>query len=406
MLYKTTVCLKKFRGILTTMNELNKLSRTLPEHTRLQWLYILTVLGVLCGIALSFPAWSSIRTYPLVPLLPELALPQFVHIGLLFVFVTSLLASLRYRSYQAHLLCLSISSLGLLCILDITRFQPWIFHYLAILSVFLGARYWRISSRNTLDAVRILIGGMYLWSGLQKLNLAFFTTEFPWFTRPLWELQTDLLLPPFLFFGLLAPFLEVAIGLGLFSVRTRTLALIGSFSMMGLVLVCLGPFGHDWNSVVWPWNIVLFLTTTLVFWKTDFTLKSFVTRQKRNLLGLSIFGLFWILPLGNVFGLVDHYLSWSLYSGRAPEATRIGDTMILSSLSPQANAKELSFMRWATSEMNVVPYPEERVFNTIFESMCSQFNQDTSLVLQVEKSQSYFNTDKIITNKSCGFFSK
>ena len=399
--------MKKFRGILRTMVSLpQKISHIASAYSRVHWLYLFTIVGVLSGIALSLPTWSSIRTYPLVPVIESFVLPSYAHTMLLSVFVVSLLTSIRYQSHRAHLLLLSVLSLGLLCLLDVTRFQPWIFHYISLIGILAIAFYANTSSEKILDAARILIGGMYFWSGVQKLNGTFFAADFPWFTKPLWNIAPDFLLPAFLFFGLLVPFLEIALALGLFYARTRSAAVFGSFCMMALVLLCLGPLGHNWNSAVWPWNIILFLSTITVFWRTDFSTTSFIIRQKQNLLGLSMFCVFWILPLGNVFGLVDHYLSWSLYSGKAPEATLSGDPLILSTLSPNIQDNELSYARWTMKEMNVVPYPEERVFYTVFQAVCSQFNQDPSLVLQVESSQSYFNTEKITTQQSCSHFTE
>jgi len=283
----------------------------------------------------------------------------------------------------------------------VTRFQPWVFYYLAILLLCVVGLYKDMASIRVLDAARIAVGGMYLWSGLQKLNVTFMGESFPWFTQALWTQGPGYMLSVFIFLGLLVPFLEIALGLGLFARRTRNLAILGSFGMMALVLLSLGPLGNNWNAVVWPWNVALFLSVIILFWRTDFTLSTFLIRQKTNLLGLVVFAVFWLLPIGNIFGAVDHYLSWSLYSGRPPEAALIGDTFVLESLSPRVEDDRLPFIRWTLEELQIVPYPEERIFKSVFADVCSRLDNHPSLQLEIKQSVSYWNTQKTFSYTSC-----
>jgi hypothetical protein len=374
---------------------------TIQSYGRLRWLYILTTAGLLSGIFISLPLWSAVRIYPLAPVIHHLSLPDWMHTSLVALLVISLLAAIRYRSYRVQLITLSLLSLALLSLLDITRFQPWVFHYSAILTIYLAGRYFQLSSQKVLDAACILIGGIYFWSGIQKINYIFITETFPWFTQPIWEIAPSILPTVFLTLGLLVPFLEIAIAVGLFFRPTRTVAIYGAFCMMFLVLTSIGPLGHNWNVVVWPWNIVMFLTVLTLFWNSDWSIKKFAQRQKKNLLGWIVFGVFWLLPIGNIFGMVDHYLAWSLYSGRPPEATLQADTIILESLSSRSIENELVFFQWTTNELNVVPYPQGRVYDTVFSQICDRYQNDPSLKLRVKASISYFDTQKVFTTKTC-----
>jgi hypothetical protein len=269
------------------------------------------------------------------------------------------------------------------------------------LSIYLIGTLKNFSHTQLLDTARIIISGIYLWSGIQKVNWIFMSELFPYFTQPVWEIAPKYLLSAFLTLGLVAPFLEIAIALGLLYKPTRKIAILGAAGMLLLVLTCLGPFGHNWNSVVWPWNIVMFLTVVTLFWNTECSLSEFVSRQKNNLIGVAAFILIWILPIGNMFAVVDHYLSWSLYSGRPVEATLTGDPMILQSLSPYSKEGNLAFINWSIGEINVVPYPEERVFTSIFKSVCTTYDNDPSLELEIKKSFSYWQPEKIIHTESC-----
>jgi hypothetical protein len=383
------------------MNSLSKLLLNKKTEVRLEWLYLLTSIGLLAGILISLSAWSGIRTYPLVPVFSHLTLPAWAQTFLILTLVTSTLIGMRYKTYRSVSLGISLLSLFTLCLLDITRFQPWIFHYGAILSIYLIGTLRNLSHTRLLDAARILIAGIYFWSGVQKINWAFMSVMFPWFTQPIWELAPAFLLPAFLTLGLVVPFLEIAIAFGLLFKPSRKWAILGAAGMLLLVLICLGPLGHNWNSVVWPWNIVMFLTVLVLFWDTSWTFKDLISRQKNNLVGLAVFVLFWLLPIGNMFGVVDHYMSWSLYSGRPAEATLTGDHIILSSLSADANDETLPFLNWSLGELRVVPYPEERVFMSIFKSVCTTYDNDPSLELEIKKSFSYWQPRKIVRTENC-----
>ncbi len=102
-----------------------------------------------------------------------------------------------------------------------------------------------------------------------------------------------------------------------------------------------------------------------------------------------------------MFGYVDGYLSWSLYSGHVPEATLLGDQLLLETLSPAATDGELPFVSWTISEMNQIPYPAQRVFESVFSQTCQRFDNDPSLQLQVITPE-YFNTlNRPVTTVTC-----
>ncbi|MCA1738042.1 MAG: hypothetical protein LC740_04195, partial [Actinobacteria bacterium] len=157
---------------------------------------------------------------------------------------------------------------------------------------------------------------------------------------------------------------EAAIGVGLLTRRFRKPAVIGALSMHAFIMLCVGPLGHDWNSVVWPWNFAMPAFALILFWKPpDDPSPSKILSPGRNLSPSSILQaamlvLFAIMPLFNFFGLWHSYLSSSLYSGTNKQGyvlewegsdrriTRIGDL----------SAKEL----------NAPAYPEERIYENVF----------------------------------------
>jgi hypothetical protein len=60
-----------------------------------------------------------------------------------------------------------------------------------------------------------------------------------------------------LLFGMLVPAFEILIGIALLNKGFRKLGVIMAVSMSLFLLTVLGPLGHNWNSVVWPWDIAM-----------------------------------------------------------------------------------------------------------------------------------------------------
>tara|TARA_B100000508_G_scaffold138819_2_gene135655 strand:+ start:4834 stop:5961 length:1128 start_codon:yes stop_codon:yes gene_type:complete len=337
---------------------------------------ITSVTGLLASLLLTSTAWGTERLYPLAPIISSFTLPHTIQTILFYVVFIGLPLSLLYKPGRKQILSIVLSSLAILVLLDNTRLQPWVFHYGAILlmfSAFVPGKW--ITQEKVLDAARIVVGGIYFWSGIQKMNFRFMNEIFPWFTKPLWEsgASSDIVLYFVATLGILVPFIEAFFALGFFVKKVRIYAVLSASSMLVLVLASIGPTGHNWNSSVWPWNLAIFSFVLVLFWRTDFTLPEFIRRQQQNVLGLIMFALFWVMPIGSYSGLVDHYLAWSLYSGTVPEAALYGDQDFLETLSREARDGKLQVHEFSVDNINMVPYPEVRVFTAIFDQLCQQY---------------------------------
>lgn len=171
------------------------------------------------------------------------------------------------------------------------------------------------------------------------------------------------------------PAIEAAIGVGLLTRRFRKLAVIGALLMHAFIMLCVRPLGHDWNSVVWPWNFAMPAFVLILFWKPpddpspSTILSPEWTFSPGTTLRAAVLALFTIMPLFNFFGLWHSYLSSSLYSGTSKQGyvlewdgsdwqiTRIGNL----------SAKEL----------NAPAYPEERIFENVFaRRWCEEGGED------------------------------
>lgn len=272
---------------------------------------------------------------------------------------------------------------------DWLRWQPWVFQYTLMLFVFVLAarRPERFGPLAALSSWRIIVAFIYIWSGLSKLNGQFLDDVFPWLIEPLAPWWPSAWTGPA---GAAVPFIEFLVGVGLLT-RLRMPAVLTATGMHLFVLVLLGPIGHDWNSVIWPWNIAQIALVWLLFADRSprlFTLKP-LWRSPATATLLAIATLF---PALHQFGAWDTYLSWSLYSGMGSSATvyiaedtadRLPAEM-QNHLAPAAEGEvSVDLTSWSISELNVPDYPEPRIQRRVFSALCDHSVSSGDMILEL-----------------------
>lgn len=194
---------------------------------------------------------------------------------------------------------------------DQLRWQPFVYMY--VFSLFALAFTDRKADESGFDPIRVMIAGVYFWAGAYKINTYFMASIFPWFVEPIFpDKQLAMII------GIFVPFEEAFIGLALLIPRLRIPALLMATVMLVVVLASLGPFGHNWGHIVWPWNVYLYLITfILFFWeKRDFLEK----RALRSKISAVSAALFVFLPALGGLGYWGMHPSFMLYSGMPPMA--------------------------------------------------------------------------------------
>ncbi|MEZ4104638.1 MAG: DUF393 domain-containing protein [Candidatus Paceibacterota bacterium] len=375
------------------------------NDARLYCLFIVVNLGFLFSLILSYKAWGTDRSYPLIPIISGLDWLNPLTLWLFSGLIISLAVSLfQFKNYYRFTIS-SLIFLIPLILLDISRLQPWVFHYSALLFLISWSKTLsNLRIEEILDAARLVVIGIYFWSGVQKMNTAFILETFPWFTESLWSSYGDVGAIVALTAAIFIPFIESLLAIGLLTHRFRTISIIGSTAMLLLVISTIIT-GHSWNSVVWPWNFAIFSMVLILFLRYDSTLGDFLNRIriKRNILALLATAVFIIMPIGNYFGLVDHYLSWSLYSGRVPTAELKASKDTINDLAPTAeldNREKLPFPTWTITTMNLVPYPQERVFLNIFHKLCKKY-QDPEISMVITTRPFFESHKRLETNYAC-----
>ncbi|MGF1579042.1 MAG: hypothetical protein ACFCD0_06730 [Gemmataceae bacterium] len=350
-----------------------------PDTRCLQTLKNFTAVALLFGFLFSPKLWLSTRSFPLVPVfdfLPTVPAPfDSIYLGILI----SLLFLIIYRKGSLALLVFLFMS-GIWVVLDQMRLQPWFYQYWMMLALLA----WPLSrpgnpqfERGGLNACRFVISSIYVWSGIQKLNHNFYVDVYPWLTEPL-EQQLPVVLWKVVDAGAYyVPYLEMLIGLGLLLWPIRYIAVRAALAMHALLLYLLGPSNHDWNSIVWPWNIAMSAFVVLLFTRCRESPWS-ITWPNTFLPARGTLLMFGIMPAFSFLGLWDAYLSSALYSANTlrteirvskqvytslPETAQ--EYVVFAYPDDEARPYEADITNWALTEMNVPPYPARRVYRRI-----------------------------------------
>ena len=358
------------------------------------------------------PVWFNTRTFPLLPIFNGFPiLPAPLDKCLYALMLASLVAAVWF--YRQAVIVFLTASLFAYCG-DQNRGQPWFYMYwvLLLLSLF--------PAPTALGACRCAMSVIYIWCGIQKFNARFFAVTPDWFVAPAtnWHL-------PQVAIDLLklsvksAPFVEVAIGLLLWFPQLRRAAFIAVILTHTFALLFLGPLGHDYNWVVWPWNLAMIALVFGLFARGNLFEKQIPVTIEPNKLkpddrskksnkptisaptfasfsgafgdlrrsrpALCIVALFTLLPVLSYSGRWDSYFSFSLYSENLAVANIFVSESFRDNLPshlknythkfPQDYDPKhqcpyvISFTAWGFEEMNVPPISEPRNFVNVYRAL-------------------------------------
>ncbi len=260
-----------------------------------------------------------------------------------------------------------------LALADQQRWQPWFYQDVFMLGALVFCR-----EGSALNACRLIVAATYFWSGLQKANFSFRENVYPWLVEPFAGFVSDAY-GSWLSMGAYAvPVVEAAIGLGLLAKRTRPFAVVGALLMHAFIMASIGPWGHDWNTAVWPWNAAMVAFVLVLFWRPpDAPSPLSILRPGRSAFRWAVAVLFAFMPLLSFWSWWDSYLSASLYSGNTKEGFMV-------TRGPQGTEpKRTDLFDVSLDRLNVPIYPEEEVFENAARARCSEAKRPgrTRLVL-------------------------
>ncbi|HHG83273.1 MAG TPA: hypothetical protein ENJ82_00865 [Bacteroidetes bacterium] len=372
------------------------------EEKRVAWATRSLSLALVVQIIISFPAWvSGWRAFPLVPAIPELPV-RLGAIGdgfLLFILISALL----YQVWQPtnRKVGLLVVLAGILFVLeDINRLQPWFYLYLMVFALLIAISGEK-ASQLRLYILQLMLAGTWFWSGFMKLNPSFEVEFFSLLVRP-FGLENFALEHAGLAY--VCGGLEAFAGFGMLLPRLRKAALAIGLGLHIFILGSLGPFGLNWNPVVWPWNVAFMLLGILLFAGR----KEVVAKEtlRKPLLWLAAL-LFVLLPALNLVGAWDHFLSGSFYSGRLPDGVFYYEQADRPNIPVSArpyvlliedSSEDLIPLEfWSLGEMRTPGYPEIRTKKQVGAQLCACLQFPEKAGLRITRKLRWATEQEVIT---------
>lgn len=370
---------------------------------------------------LSSELWLPVnRDFPLVPFFDfiPLSLNQTMRVFLVFLMAFPLFAISIKREKRHVLLLFSLG--GFIFILeDAMRFQPWFYLHLLMISILSFER--KLSTKIVLLSLQIIVIAIYFWGGFNKLNTAFAWEVFPWLMEPfgidnLFFLGYDNLnsvpLPAVNYIAYLIPLVEILTAIFLCIPRFRIVGIALCVLTHLFSLYVIGPFGHNWNKVVWPWNIQMPILCFVLFYKNrqeDF-LQEFGAVFKSKL-GAVLSFLFLGIPVLSFFGKWDKGMAFHLYSGNASQMEfyfeGFQEQLVESSFAPFLSldtSTMTSYMKvrhWANDQLDAPMYGTTRHFKKVGAHLCDCLeNRENSGILILTRNG--FSSQQDTIRVSCG----
>ena len=333
----------------------------------------IATLGMLLGMACSWPLWTNRVSFPLLPLWGEARLQgawvtentkAAVTVLLLLVFLW------LPRNRLLHGLAL-LWTTGLV-LMDLNRLQPWVWFYgllwLLVWPPKDGAE--RVGEKWPVLLLPLL-SSLYAWGGFFKLSPYFVEGNWPWFcdafewTKPLGAIAV---------LGYLPGAGELLLGLALLNAKIRPWAARLLIALHVLILIFLLKIG--WNWVVVPWNLALI--GLLWPYLSPKALVPPLFSGFDRLSGLKAVLL--LFPALSLFSLLPHNLSWKLYDNTQAEAVFYSKDPVFQSEALQAvwqrhsydGSTRLYLGDWCQAELKVPMYPEKRAFVKTGRYLCGQ----------------------------------
>jgi uncharacterized membrane protein YphA (DoxX/SURF4 family) len=377
---------------------------------RIAWLRVSVAGSFLLEMVLSWRLWSSPRTFPKLPLFGIFpATPLYLDISI-FIVLLGLLVVIIFHSRPRVFVYPFLTIVAFLAVADQLRWQPFFYQYYFILAA-LGFFAWSRADKKgrgqhlALTTCRWMVASFYFYAGLQKVNPRFVSDMFPWFVKPITDVFPEAQ-PLLVASSFLVPFLEIAIGVGLLVKGYRTFAIVLACATHLFILLMLGPLGHNWGTIVWPWNVTMTLLVFILFWRVEqFPVTPLTVTPltvKEHLLQKSLLIPFVVMPLFSFFNLWDSSLSATMYSGTGNTAHLLISKTVQKQLPNTVQAYLIrqndkflvDYVAWSFDELGDTPPAETRIFKGLARSLCTHARQPSDVTLLVYGKPTLFRADK------------
>jgi len=333
--------------------------------------------------------------------------------GLLCAGLVVSLVFIAAGKFRMNAIVILLSCLFVLILEDIARLQSWVYILVAILTAL--CLYKKGRENSILTGVVLIVAFVYMWSGIQKLNLGFIGDTFPWMLSAFgidFRTESNLELGLLHYLFLIVPLIEFLIGVLLLNIRTRRVGIVVGILMHLFILLSIGPTGHNWNPAVWPWNLASILILVLLYPIR----KQLMVKEGIQSLGLNkgIVVLFGIMPALNFIGCWDDNLSAGMYSGTssnvefyfegenerelpkfrsaAAQSIKEGDMM------PTISKTNLVY--WSLFDLKTPFYPAQRYYDRLGRKLCQKLKGTENSWIEVT-TKSKFSAERLSFKCEC-----
>jgi hypothetical protein len=358
------------------------------------------------GVLLASRLFLATRAFPRIPVLDGWPLLQppldAIALGALFAALCGVAFAPRPRWWATAATVLAL----VLALEDQSRWQPWFYQYVAMIGALAVAR----DPGDALAAWRVVLVGLYLWSGIQKLNVTFMSRLFPWLVEPVAGALPDGPRQILMACWIVVPITEIAVALCLLVPGLRNAAVVAAIATHVVVLGLLGPLAHGTNAVIWPWNVAMAALVALLFWSARGVSALDTVVPRRIGAHAAMLVLFMALPALSFAGRWDSYLSGELYSGNIKVgalsitdrvAARLPEAARRRVMSDGVGANALDLYEWSMGELSVPSYPEDRVFRRVARDVCRLADTPGDVVLVVFGRPGILTGQREISRNDC-----
>ena len=316
--------------------------------------------------------WHTDRLFPVVPPFDFLEnIPNYIHLTL-FYFALAGIAFVGFFPKNKFVLGFTIVVEITSFILDQSRWQPWEYQYIL---TFLFFFFYHKNPKQFINYFSFLLAIIYLNSGLHKLTGGFLYTVWEgMMLREFFGFDKSLIRNIYVHYaGLSLGLIEFLAALGCLFAKNKKIYALLLVGMHIFILALISPTGLNYNSIVWPWNVVMILFILIVFYNATSTISFKNLLSGYNKIPFVVLG---ILPFFCFIGLYDNFFAFNLYSGTTKHfSICVDENKISSAYQPFISKNRkicgdknvISGNDWALKEMNVVIYPEERFYKGIIE---------------------------------------
>ena len=316
--------------------------------------------------------WHTDRLFPVVPPFDFLEnIPNYVHLTL-FYFALAGITFVGFFPKNKFVLGFTIVVEITSFILDQSRWQPWEYQYIL---TFLFFFFYHKNPKQFINYFSFLLAIIYFNSGLHKLTGGFLYTVWEgMMLREFFGFDKSLIRNIYVHYaGLSLGLIEFLAALGCLFAKNKKIYALLLVGMHLFILALISPTGLNYNSIVWPWNVVMILFILIVCYNATSTISFKNLLSGYNKIPFVVLA---ILPFFCFIGLYDNFFAFNLYSGTTKHfSICVDENKISSAYQPFISKNRkicgdknvISGNDWALKEMNVVIYPEERFYKGIIE---------------------------------------